>query len=83
LPGQGGGKRRSAIGELDLNGRLRICNVQDRERRLMLGLLYFTLILAGIILIACVILGGLYFTCRHSRPDEEKPRKRIIMSNLK
>jgi hypothetical protein len=49
----------------------------------VLSPLYFTLILAGIILIACAILGSLYLTCRHSRPDEGKPRKRIIMSNLK
>ena len=49
----------------------------------MLSPLYSMLILAGIILIACTILGSLYLTCRHSRPDEEKPRKRIVVSNLK
>jgi hypothetical protein len=69
--------------ELDLNGRLRISKVQDKVRRLMFSPLYFTLILAGIILIACAFLGSLYLTCRHSGPDEEKPRKRINVSNLK
>ena len=49
----------------------------------MLSPLYSVLFLAGIILIACAFLGSLYLTCRHSRPDEEKPRKRIVVSNLK
>ena len=49
----------------------------------MLSPLYSMLILAGIILIACTILGSLYLTCRHSQSDEEKPRKRIPVSNLK
>ena len=49
----------------------------------MLSLLYSTLFLAAIILIACAFLCGLYLTCRHSRPNEEKRRKRIIVSDLK
>ena len=49
----------------------------------MFSPLYSALFLAGIILIACALLGGLYLACRHSRPDEEKPRKRIPVSNLK
>ena len=49
----------------------------------MFSPLYSALFLAGIILNACALLGSLYLTCRHSRPDEEKPPKRMIVSNLK
>jgi hypothetical protein len=35
-------------------------------------LLYSTLFLAAIILIACAVLGGLYLLCRHAQPHEEK-----------
>ncbi len=49
----------------------------------MFSPLYSTLFLAGIILIACALLGSLYLTCLHSQSDEEKPRKSIPVSNLK
>ena len=35
-------------------------------------LLYSTLFLAVIILIACAALGGLYLLCRHAHPPEER-----------
>jgi hypothetical protein len=46
-------------------------------------ILYSAVFLAAIIAIACAVLGGLYFMCRHARQDEEKPRKKLPMSNLK
>jgi hypothetical protein len=46
-------------------------------------LLYSTLFLAAIILIASAVLGGLYLLCRHAQPPEEKQAKRVIVSDLK
>ena len=39
--------------------------------------------LAAIIVIACAILGGLCLLCPDTQPDEEKPPKKLQMSDFK
>ena len=46
-------------------------------------MLYSIAFLAVILVIGCGVLGGLYLVCRHGRPHEEKPAKKLPMSNLK
>jgi hypothetical protein len=46
-------------------------------------MLYSIAFLAVILVICCGVLGGLYLVCRHARPYEEKPAKKLPMSNLK
>ena len=45
-------------------------------------MLYSIAFLAVILVIGCGVLGGLYLVCRHGRPHEEKPAKKLPMSNL-
>jgi hypothetical protein len=46
-------------------------------------MLYSAAFLAGTIVIAGAVLGNLYLLCRHARPDEEKPPKKLLMSDFK
>ena len=46
-------------------------------------MLYSIAFLAVILVIGCGVLGSLYLVCRHARPHEEKPAKKLPMSNLK
>ncbi len=42
------------------------------------------LFLAGIVALACALLGGLYFLIRHEpTPTNNKPPKKVPTSNLK
>jgi hypothetical protein len=45
--------------------------------------LYSTAFLEATTVIACAVLGGLYLLCRHARPHEEKPPKKLLMSDFK
>ena len=39
---------------------------------------------AGIVLIACAIISGLYLLCRHAGQSEEiKPGKKLLISDFK
>lgn len=39
---------------------------------------------AGIVVIACAMIGGLYLLCRHAAQSEEtKPGKKLLMSDYK
>jgi hypothetical protein len=46
-------------------------------------MLYSTAFLAAIIVIGCGVLGGLYLLCRYAGLHEERPGKKLPMSNLK
>jgi hypothetical protein len=46
-------------------------------------MLHSTAFLAAVIVIACAVIGGLCLLCRHARAHEEKPAKKLPMSNLK
>jgi hypothetical protein len=48
-----------------------------------ISMLYSAAFLAGTIVIAGAVIGGLYLLCRHARPDEEKPPKKLLMSDFK
>jgi hypothetical protein len=39
--------------------------------------------LAGIVALACALLGCLYFLIRHEPAATDKPPKKIVVSNLK
>jgi hypothetical protein len=39
--------------------------------------------LTAIVVTACAGLGGVFLLCRHTRPREEKPAKKMIMSDFK
>ncbi len=42
-----------------------------------------TLFAAGIVLVACAILVGLYLLCRHTRQSrDKKPSKKLVMPDL-
>ena len=41
------------------------------------------LFLSGIVALACVLLGGIYFLIRHEPLPTDKPPKKIVVSNLK
>ena len=46
--------------------------------------LEFVVFAAGIVLIACAIISGLYLLCRHARRSEEtKSPKKLSMSDFK
>ena len=57
--------------------------VREPEAKKSDPMLYSIAFLAVILVIGCGVLGGLYLVCRHARPHEEKPAKKLPMSNLK
>ena len=57
--------------------------VRELEAKKSDPMLYSIAFLAVILVIGCGVLGGLYLVCRHARPHEEKPAKKLPMSNLK
>jgi hypothetical protein len=57
--------------------------VRELEAKKSGPMLYSIAFPAAIIVIGCGVLGGLYLLCRHARPHEEKPAKKLPMSNMK